>query len=63
MDQRSFGVPGAHEQTASGVARPNLGFRPDHQRGCSRAASFASVNEFVRGIRGFLAERNANPKP
>ena len=28
-----------------------------------RAGSFASVNELVRDIKAYLAERNANPKP
>ena len=28
-----------------------------------RAGSFASVNELVRDIETYLAERNANPKP
>ena len=28
-----------------------------------RAGSFASVNELVRDIEAYLAERNANPKP
>lgn len=28
-----------------------------------RAGSFASVNELVRDIKGYLAQRNANPKP
>ena len=28
-----------------------------------RAGSFASVNELVRDIKAYLAERNASPKP
>jgi hypothetical protein len=28
-----------------------------------RAGSFTSVNELVRDIKAYLAERNANPKP
>ena len=28
-----------------------------------RSGSFASVNELVRDIKAYLAERNANPKP
>jgi hypothetical protein len=28
-----------------------------------RAGSFASVNELVRDIETYLAQRNANPKP
>ena len=28
-----------------------------------RAGSFASVNELIRDIKTYLAQRNANPKP